>query len=128
MSVDINFFWISEMVTQSPNCWFDSRNLLNLVVVCDPLRYSEQFYIWQSNWSWFLFWFLLITEGAPSRLKRNSSFALGNHLFWDSNHFREKTLVWANYCWRVYVHTYCILYAYTIYTWSFSWILTGCSC
>ena len=32
-------------------------------------------------YSWSLFWFLLITEGAPSRLQWNSSSALGNRLF-----------------------------------------------
>ena len=32
-------------------------------------------------YSWSLFWFLLITEGAPSRLQRNSCVAFGNHLF-----------------------------------------------
>ena len=32
-------------------------------------------------YSWSLFWFLLITEGAPSRLQRNNCVAFGNHLF-----------------------------------------------
>ena len=35
----------------------------------------------KTYYSWSLFWFLLITEGAPSRLQWNSSFAFGNHLF-----------------------------------------------
>ena len=42
-----------------------------------------------SYYSWSLFWFLLITEGAPSRLQRNSSFTLGNHLFGISTIFEK---------------------------------------
>ena len=38
-------------------------------------------YLCKYNYSWSLFWFLLITEGAPSRLQRNSSFAFRNHSF-----------------------------------------------
>ena len=36
---------------------------------------------WWKHYSWSLFWFLLITEGAPSRLQRNSSVAFHNHSF-----------------------------------------------
>ena len=41
--------------------------------------YLENWYI--HIYSWSVFWFLLITEGVPSRLRRNSSFAFRNHLF-----------------------------------------------
>ena len=49
------------------------------------------------NYSWSLFWFLLITEGALSRLQWNSSFALGNHLFGIQTIFGKKFIkIFAN--------------------------------
>ena len=42
-----------------------------------------------------LFWFHLRAERAPSSLQRNGSYALpkrGNHLLWNSNHFRDELL------------------------------------
>ena len=38
-------------------------------------------------YSWSLFWLLVITEGATSRLRRNSSVAFSNHLFGSPNIF-----------------------------------------
>ena len=35
----------------------------------------------QPNYSWSLFWFHLIMEGAPSRHQQISSIAFGNHSF-----------------------------------------------
>ena len=48
------------------NKWVSTKNLL---------------FFFNKYYSWSLFWFLLITEGALSRLQRNSNFAKRNHLF-----------------------------------------------
>ena len=45
------------------------------------LRTLPKGHFLKCNYSWSLFWFHLITEGASSRLQRNSSFPLGNYLF-----------------------------------------------
>ena len=42
----------------------------------------------------FFFWLWLITEGAPSRLQWNSSFAFGNHLFGIPSIFEINYRIW----------------------------------